>query len=996
MCLLQDRTGFIWIGTENGLFRYDGQNFVRFDTTDGLPSGSIWSLHQDSRGNLWVGTQAGISRYSGGRFIAQGQTYSSGLGSITSDAGGRVYVGTPNGLGVFEPQPDSHFKFRLIFIPGKSSSAVYGVVADRSGAIWFSSNTALYRMLDGRVQEVGKESSVPKDQWEAIAVDKQGAIWIRSRTQLLRKGPDQDKFQLENDHLLQAGNAEHLGTTVEGDVLVPTGPALLVFSQNKHWEYLDQKQGLPETAISCVLQDREGSIWLGTWGGGLYRWLGFGAWRSWTRQEGLSDDIVWQILRDPHGTLWASTQHGLNTLDATETRWRPVLPGGIKGNDIRTLLPDHDALWLGLGRNGVWWWDGHNTARSIPFSPASADISVFKLAMDHDGRLWAATAAGLFRSDSRKNSRFALQPVPFADTRERFCDVLCDRKGRVWAAGIQGLFCFDHGRWTRFGKRDGLAAEDMRTVSEDQAGRIWISYDSDHGLTRITEGPHGFIANQWKLDHFTNKDGLKSNDINFVGRDARGRIWSGTDNGIDVFNGSRWTHYGTEDGLWWADCDTNGFWADPDGTVWIGTSGGISRFQPQEHSRKVFRPGAAITSVSSGAQRFSALKPFTLPYGAPPLEIGFTSLTFVNGSGVHFRYRLLGLDDKWTDTNHVSLDYSRLPPGRYRFEVFSNSGTGLWSAVPATIQFDVLTPWWMTLWFRLLVTLALAAATLLIYRWRIRSISLQNQRLRTSLEERTLLLKKANTANQLKNEFLANMSHEIRTPIHGLMAMVELTLDSELTDEQRENLMIISESATSLHSILNDVLDLSKIEANCMELENTEFDLPALLDACIATLHLRAKQKGLQLICSVSPEVPQTTVGDQTRLRQVLMNLLGNAIKFTQHGQVEVSAQAVAEKSRTVEIEFAVRDSGIGIPPESQAKIFEPFVQADGSMTRRFGGTGLGLSICAKLVHLMGGQIWVESEPGQGSTFHFTAVFENPEHVHTTSETPELAAVGEK
>jgi signal transduction histidine kinase len=300
----------------------------------------------------------------------------------------------------------------------------------------------------------------------------------------------------------------------------------------------------------------------------------------------------------------------------------------------------------------------------------------------------------------------------------------------------------------------------------------------------------------------------------------------------------------------------------------------------------------------------------------------------------------------------------------------------------------------MTLWFRLLITLALAAATLLIYRWRVRSINLQNQRLRASLEERTALLKKANTANRLKNEFLANMSHEIRTPIHGLMAMVELTLDSELTAEQRENLTIISESATSLHSILNDVLDLSKIEANCMELENAEFDLPALLDACVATLHLRAKQKGLQLISRVSPEVPRTIVGDQTRLRQVLMNLLGNAIKFTQQGEVEVSVQSVAEKSRTVEIEFAVRDSGIGIPPEAQAKIFGAFVQADGSMTRRFGGTGLGLSICSKLVRLMGGQIWLESEPGQGSTFHFTAVLEKTEHVDTTSEAPELTLHG--
>ena len=223
--------------------------------------------------------------------------------------------------------------------------------------------------------------------------------------------------------------------------------------------------------------------------------------------------------------------------------------------------------------------------------------------------------------------------------------------------------------------------------------------------------------------------------------------------------------------------------------------------------------------------------------------------------------------------------------------------------------------------------------------------------------------------------------------------MVELTLDSELTEEQRENLMIISQSATSLQSILNDVLDLSKIEANCMELENAEFDLPVLMNGAAATLRVRAKEKGLQLLSTLSPDVPRMLIGDQTRLRQVLTNLLGNAIKFTQQGGIEISVTLIAEKAGSVELQFSVRDSGIGIPPESHAKIFDAFVQADGSMTRRFGGTGLGLSICSKLVRLMGGEIWLESEPGQGSTFHFTAVFYKTEHAAAEVEHPELAVL---
>jgi len=994
MCLLQDHAGFIWVGTENGLFRYDGRNFVRFDTTDGLPSAVILALHQDSRDNLWVGTQAGMSRYTGMRFIAQGEAYSAGwfgLGAITSDAEGRVYFGSPKGLGVFEPLPNSQFAFRTISLPGRVAGAVHGVLVDKSGDVWFSSDTSLYRLKGGKVQDVGAELNVPKDQWDALTLDKQGTMWMRSRKLLLRRDAGQNAFRVEKDHLLHAGDAEHLATTAEGDLLVPAGPALLIFSDNKHWESLDQKQGVPETSISCVLQDHEGSVWMGTWGGGLYRWLGYSAWRSWTRQDGLSDSTVWQMLRDTHHTLWAATQLGLNTLDADQKRWHPVLPGGMNGAiDIRTLLATRGGLWLGMAGNGVWWWDEHHDARKLAFSPAIPNASVFKLTMDDEGRLWAATNFGLFRSTSHEvSARFEHQAAPSIEGEETFYDVHTDQRGRIWAAGTRGLVCFDHGKWRRIGKKDGLAADDLRGVSEDLAGRIWISYDCDRGVVRLTEGAHGLT-----LDRFTKENGLKSNDSNFLGRDAKGLIWSGTDNGLDVFNGSRWAHFGTQEGLWWADCDTNGFWADEDGTVWIGTSGGISRFRPRQNNSAPIVPGSAITSIASGAQQFSSREPFSVPYGSQPLEIGFSSLTFVNELDVRYRYRLQGLDDKWTDTSQLSVNYSHLPPGKYRFEVYARSGQGVWSAAPATIQFEVLTPWWMTLWFRLLTGLALGAAALSIYRWRVRNINLQNQKLRASLDERTALLEKANTANRLKNEFLANMSHEVRTPIHGLMAMVELTLDTELTSEQRENLMIIGDSASSLHSILNDVLDLSKIEANCMELEITEFDLPALIDSSSAAMQARAREKGLQLISNFSPEVPRLMLGDPTRLRQVLVNLLANAIKFTKQGGINVSVEFVADSGPTVELKFAVRDSGIGIAPESHAKIFEAFVQADGSMTRRFGGTGLGLSICSRLVQLMGGKIWVDSQPGLGSTFLFTAVFNKPEQLQPVDADVELALAG--
>ncbi|MFH1194848.1 MAG: two-component regulator propeller domain-containing protein [bacterium] len=1008
----EDSKGNLLIGSiHDGLGSFDPKTeiFTRYLKNKSgpfnFPATGVYSIYKDSQDIFWLSVidkdnlQTNLMTFNptNGEFesvpIVSDEFTNPQIKYFFPDQNGSIWIPLfSNGVICFDllKRTYVHYKHELNNPNSLSDNDVGSFCEDNEGIIWITTLQGVLNRFDPKTKYFSHYRILPKVT----------PISINAR------------WELNYSHSMCEDNLGNLWIASDGYGLIVFNKEAKRNSYYKH-NPLD-KSSISSNRLTRIYKDKSGMIWIGTIGEGINMYNPHQTrFKSIQHNPGNSntpgENYIWAIHEDKEGKIWLGHNNGLDKFDPVTNEFIHYIPetGNDKsisvGNNISSIFEDSGgALWIGSYGGGLNRFDRNNEIfyhyRHIPGNDNSISSDVIISIMeDQSGNLLIGTLNGLCIFEKTRNKFFTWNDfyksqsniLSSSEIKMIFEDI---EYNILWIATAKdGLVKYDtkNGKFRYFqfinNAKNSLSDNRVKVIHKDYNGILWVG--TLNGLNKLNKNGETFTR-------YTKKDGLPGDAISGILEDARGNLWLSTNNGISKFNPTKETfhNYDLSDGLSGLDFRRQSMAKGRDGYFYFGSDNGLIAFNPDNiignpyippvyvTNFKLFNKQVPIGGDSPLHKNIWATDEITLTHEQNIFSFEFAALSYNAPDENRYKYKLEGLETEWNevDSKHRFPTYTSLPAGDYTFRVIASNNDGVWNEKGASLKITILPPWWETAWFRILVISFILSILFAGFWLRDRSLKKRSRMLEDQVAERTkeLSIEKENaeTASKAKSTFLANMSHELRTPLNAILGYSQILLrDGELKKKQFDQISTMKNSGEHLLNLINDILNLARIESQKEVVESEKFNLNELLHEVSSSVRVKAAEKKLLFKYEIQTPIPAIVKGDARKIKQVLINLLGNAVKYTESGSITLQATSIqhpvtSNQQPVTSIQFRVSDSGVGIPEDKLEKIFEPFTR-DVGKDKTIEGIGLGLSITRKLVDLMGGKISVESEVGKGSTF---------------------------